>query len=96
VNFRWAVNTRARQALTAWADNSHQALRRRPPAGRAPPHAIGILMRAWVRVLWACWHNGTAYDPLSHGAEKRLAELRPRRQGPRRSFGWAWMEGAVA
>jgi transposase len=81
VNFRWAVNTRARQALTTWADNSRHAspwaaklyadARRR---GKRHPHAIRILMRAWMRVLWACWHNGTAYYPLSHGAEKRLAE----------------------
>lgn len=81
VNFRRAVNTRARQALTTWADNSRHAsawaahlyadARRR---GKRHPHAIRILMRAWMRVLWACWHNGTAYDPVNHGAERKLAE----------------------
>lgn len=81
VNFRWAVNTRARQALTIWADNSRHAspwaaelyanARRR---GKRHPHAIRILTRAWMRVLWACWHNGTAYDPINHGAERKLAE----------------------
>ena len=81
VNFRWAVNTRARQALTTWADNSRHAspwaahlyaeARRR---GKRHPHAIRILMRAWMRVLWACWHNGTAYDPVNHGAERKLAK----------------------
>lgn len=81
VNFRWAVNTRARQALTTWADNSRHAspwaaelyadARRR---GKRHPHAVRILMRAWMRVLWACWHNGTIYDPVNHGAERRLAE----------------------
>lgn len=81
VNFRWAVNTRARQALTTWADNSRHAspwaahlyaeARRR---GKRHPHAIRILMRAWMRELRACWHNGTAYDPVNHGAERKLAE----------------------
>jgi hypothetical protein len=29
--------------------------------------------RAWLRVMWACWHNDTIYDPARHGAERRLA-----------------------
>jgi hypothetical protein len=29
-------------------------------------------MRAWMRVIWACWHTNTAYDPTRHGAEQRL------------------------
>ncbi len=81
VNFRWAVNTKARQALSIYADNSRHAspwaaqlyadARRR---GKRHPHAIRILMRAWLRVMWACWHADTAYDPATHGAERRLAE----------------------
>ncbi|MDQ3679315.1 MAG: IS110 family transposase [Actinomycetota bacterium] len=81
VNFRWATNARARQALTTFADNSRHAspwaaqlyadARAR---GKRHPHAVRILMRAWMRVMWACWHTGTAYDPVNHGAERRLAE----------------------
>ena len=81
VNFRWAVNTKARQALSTFADNSRHAspwaaqlyanARRR---GKRHPHAIRILMRAWLRVIWACWHSGNVYDPANHGAERRLAE----------------------
>lgn len=81
VTFRWAVNTRARQALTTFADNSRHAspwaaqlyadARRR---GKRHPHAIRILMRAWMRVMWACWHSGTVYQPVNHGAERRLGE----------------------
>lgn len=81
VNFRWAVNTKARQALATFADNSRHAspwaaqlyadARRR---GKRHPHAIRILMRAWMRVIWACWHNNTVYHPINHGAERRLAE----------------------
>jgi transposase len=83
VNFRWAVNTRARNALSTFADNSRHAspwaaqlyadARRR---GKRHPHAVRILMRAWMRVMWACWHTDTAYDPVNHGAERRLAEQR--------------------
>ena len=81
VNFRWAVNTRARNALSTFADNSrHESpwaaqlyadARRR---GKRHPHAVRILMRAWLRVMWACWHADTAYDPVNHGAERRLAD----------------------
>lgn len=81
VNFRWAVNTKARQALSTFADNSRHGspwaaqlyaeARRR---GKRHPHAIRILMRAWLRVMWACWHTDTAYNANNHGAERRLAE----------------------
>ena len=80
VNFRWAVNTRARNALTTFADNS----RHRSPwaaqlyadaraRGKRHPHAIRILARAWMRVIWACWTTNTTYDPVRHRAEQRLA-----------------------
>jgi transposase len=80
VGFRWAANRRARTALHAFADNSRHAspwaaklyadARRR---GKHHPHAIRILARAWLRVMWACWHTDTAYDPARHRAEQRLA-----------------------
>ena len=80
VHFRWAVNTRARQALGIFADNSrhsspwaanlYAAARAR---GKRHPHAIRILMRAWVRVMWACWHSETPYNPALHGGERRIA-----------------------
>lgn len=80
VGFRWAANKRLRFAITTWADNSrHESAwakaiylraRRR---GCDHPHAIRILARAWVRVLWRCWHDGVAYDPDAHGGLKKLA-----------------------
>ncbi len=83
VTFRWAVSTQARQALSIFADNSRHAspwaaqlyadARRR---GKRHPHAVRILMRAWVRVMWACWHTDIAYDPVNHGGERRLAQQR--------------------
>jgi transposase len=80
VSFRWAANRHARTALHAFADNSRHGspwaaklyadARRR---GKRHPHAIRILARAWLRVIWACWHTDTAYDPAQHRAEQRLA-----------------------
>lgn len=78
VNFRWAVNTRARQALFTFADNSRHAspwpaqlYRDARSRGKRHPHAVRILMRAWMRVICSCWHNGTVHDPANHGAERR-------------------------
>ena len=80
VNFRWATNTRARKALVTFADNSRhsspwaaQLYRNARARGKRHPHAIRILARAWMRVIWACWHTDTPYDPAHHGAERRLA-----------------------
>jgi transposase len=80
VYFRWAANPRARTALTAFA---HNARMQSPWAGRLyadarargkrNPHATRIVARAWLRVIWACWHTGTPYDPHAHLAEQRLA-----------------------
>jgi Transposase/Transposase IS116/IS110/IS902 family len=82
VCFRWAVDTRARQALSIFADNSRHAsvwasdlYRQARQRGKRHPHAIRILMRAWLRVLWACWHTGRAYDLSRHRAELRLRPL---------------------
>jgi transposase len=80
VVFRWAANARARDALGIFADNSRHAspwaaelYRRARSRGKRHPGAIRILMRAWVRVIWACWHKGVPYDPARNGAEIRLA-----------------------
>jgi len=77
---RWAANPRARTALTAFA---HNARLQSPWAGRLyadarargkrNPHATRIVARAWLRVIWACWHTGTPYNPRAHLAEQRLA-----------------------
>jgi len=41
--------------------------------GKHHPHAIRILARALLRVIWACWHTNTPYNPAKHGGEQRLA-----------------------
>lgn len=73
VGWRWACNKRLRQAITRFADNSRHAspwaasvyagARQR---GKDHPHAIRILARAWVRVLWRAWTDRKPYDPARH------------------------------
>jgi transposase len=81
VHFRWACNKRFRVAVTTFADNSRHAspwaakvysdARAR---GKDHPHAVRILARAWIRVIWPCWLNGVPCDPAQHGAAAALAE----------------------
>jgi transposase len=80
VVFRWACNHRLRAALTCFADNSRHACawaadvyRRARARGCDHSHAIRILARAWVRVLWRAWHDRTSYDPNKHQAAAKLA-----------------------
>ena len=79
VGFRWACNTRFRHAMATFADNSRHAS---PWAasvygaaidrGADHPHAVRILARAWIRVIYRCWLDGVPYDPSRHGAVRRL------------------------
>ena len=74
VSFRWACNKRLRLAITTFAANSRfssawaaDIYDRARASGKDHPHATRILARAWVRVMWRCWQNGTPYDPALHG-----------------------------
>jgi transposase len=70
VTFRHATNRRARLAITTFADNSrhgsdwaatiYQDARAR---GKRHPHAIRILSRSWLRIIWACRRDATPYNP---------------------------------
>jgi transposase len=80
VVFRWACNKNLRSAITCFADNSRHAsgwaadiYGRARQRGCKHAHAIRILARAWVRVLWRAWQNGEAYDPAKHKAAVRIA-----------------------
>jgi transposase len=79
VTFRWACNHRLRRAITCFADNSRRAspwAARVYAAARARgcdhPHAIRILARAWIRVLWRMWIDHCTYDPARHRAALAL------------------------
>jgi transposase len=77
VTFRWACNTRLRNAFNMladttrhtnpWARNIYQRARDR---GHEHPHAIRVLARAWCRVIWTCWQQRTPYDPTKHRAAR--------------------------
>jgi hypothetical protein len=81
VSFGWACNKRLRQAITTFAANSRFAspwaadiYNRARASGKDHPHATRILARAWVRVMWRCWQNGTPYDPALHGGAQPTIE----------------------
>lgn len=78
VCFRHATNAKARKALTLYADNSRHAspwaeriYRDARARGCRHPHAVRILARAWLRVIWACWHTNTPYDPARRRGRDR-------------------------
>jgi transposase len=80
VHFRWACNKRFRAAITTFADNSRHAspwaaqiYASARAGGKDHPHAIRILARAWIRVVYPCWRDGVPYDPARHGAAAALA-----------------------
>jgi transposase len=83
VGFRWAADKKLRNALTDFADDSRRAS---PWAakvyndaiarGKRHPHAVRILARAWIRVIWRCWRDNTPYDPQLHGGAMQLQAAR--------------------
>jgi len=81
VEFRWACSKRFRRAITIFAGNSRHAspwaatiYNHARAAGKDHPHAVRILARAWIRVIWRCWLDGIPYDPAKHRAAAALAE----------------------
>ena len=80
VHFRWACNKRFRVAITTFADNSRHAspwaakiYNDARASGKDHPHAVRVLARAWIRVIYRCWLDGVPYDPATHGAAAALA-----------------------
>jgi transposase len=85
VGFRWACDKQLRDAVTDFAGDSRRAS---PWAaklyddaiarGHDHPHAVRIVARAWLFVIWHCWQDGVACDPARHKALQRiLAEQKP-------------------
>jgi transposase len=81
VHFRWACNKRLRKAITCFADNSRHsspwaakvyadAIAR----GHDHPHAVRVLARAWIRVIFRCWNTNTPYDATKHGNAAALLQ----------------------
>jgi transposase len=73
VAYRYACDKKLRNAIIDFADDSRHAS---PWAAKVyndaiarnkrHPHAVRILARAWIRVIWRCWQDHTAYNPDLH------------------------------
>lgn len=88
VTFRWACDKQLRDAVTdfaadsrhasPWAAGLYAAARAR---GHDHPHAVRILARAWLYVIWHCWQDHAPYDPARHNALQRHLS-HPQKQAP--------------
>jgi len=80
VTFRWACDKKLRDAVMDFAGDSRHAspwaaaiYDRHIAKGKTHQHAVRILARAWLRVIWRCWQDRVAYDPTLHrGARAHL------------------------
>ncbi|MEU9835946.1 IS110 family transposase [Streptosporangium sp. NPDC048047] len=78
VGFRHAANRAARKALHTFADNSRHddpwaanLYQRARDRGKRHPQTVRILGRGWLRIMFACFRDGTPYDPAVHHARHR-------------------------
>ena len=86
--FRRACDKRLRKAVATlaestrhhnpWAKDIYLRARAR---GCDHAHAIRILGRAWVRVIWRMWQEGMPYDRALHGGLRRLQSAEGLPQG---------------
>jgi transposase len=77
VVFRRACDKRLRSAVAVLADSSRKhdpwaadIYQRALQRGKKHPHALRILGRAWIRIIWRCWHDHQPYDPTRHRARQ--------------------------
>jgi transposase len=80
VSFRRGCDKQLRAALIDFAQDSVQAspwareiYDRARARGCRHPHAVRVLARAWVRVIWRCWIDRVPYDAALHGGMLRVA-----------------------
>ncbi|HEY5150028.1 MAG TPA: IS110 family transposase [Mycobacterium sp.] len=79
VTFRWGADKELRDALCDFAGDSRHSnpwaadLYAKALARKCDhQHAVRILARAWVNVIWRCWQDHTVYNPADHGALQRI------------------------
>ena len=79
VGFRWSCDKQLRDAVTDYAADSRHAnpwaadlYDRARARGHDHAHAVRILARAWLHIIWHCWQNDTAYEPTQHNALQRV------------------------
>jgi len=84
VTFRWGADKELRDALcdfaadsrhdNAWAADLYNRARDR---NHDHPHAVRILARAWVDIIWRCWQDSVPYNPDQHRALQRVLNEHP-------------------
>ena len=79
VGFRWSCDKQLRDAVTDFANGSRDAnpwaadlYDRARARGHDHAHAIRILARVWLHIIWHCWQDGLAYNPGNHRALQRV------------------------
>lgn len=84
VGFRWAADKQLRDAVCDFAGDSRRAnpwaadlYNRARARGHDHPHAVRILARAWLHIIWRCWNDNTTYDPTQHRALQNLLNQQP-------------------
>jgi transposase len=88
VGFRWSCDKQLRDALCDFANDSRHAnpwaadiYNRAISRGKDHPHAVRILARAWLYVIWRCWQENSAYNPANHRALQAPSTVRGLTQG---------------
>ena len=79
VGFRWSCDKQLRDAVVdfaadtrlvnPWAADLYDRARAR---GHDHAHAVRILARAWLHIIWHCWQDNLAYNPDHHRALQRV------------------------
>lgn len=79
VGFRWSCDKQLRDAVidfaadtrlaNPWAADLYDRARAR---GHDHAHAVRILARAWLHIIWHCWQDGVPYNPTNHRALQRF------------------------
>ena len=79
VSFRWGADKQLRDAICDVAADSRHAnpwaadlYQRAISRGHDHPHAVRILARAWIDIIWRAWHDEVPYDPARHNALQRI------------------------
>jgi transposase len=82
VRFRYAANTRLREAAMWWGYNSikeaHWAAaafrEARDHRGQRYHRALRGIAARWMRVLWTCWTTNTPYNPELHNTAREAIQ----------------------
>lgn len=79
VSFRWAADKQLRDAVCDFANGSRQAnpwaahlYQQARARHHDHQHAVRILARAWLHVIWQCWQTNTPYNTAQHRALQRI------------------------